>query len=101
MRRQFGRDQQFKIANEGEHPYFSEFQVTNPQSNNAYRVLIRGASPGDNFCTCGDFATNSLGTCKHIEFTLGWLENKRGGKKALEEGFQPAYSEVILHYGSV
>lgn len=100
LRRQFGRDQQFQIANDGEHPFFSEFQVTNPQSKNTYRVLIRGKSPGDNFCTCGDFATNTLGTCKHIEFTLGWLENKRGGKKALDEGFQPPYSEVILHYGS-
>ena len=100
LRRQFGRDQQFEIANQGEHPFFSEFQVANPQSKNAYRVLIRGKNPGDNFCTCGDFATNTLGTCKHIEFTLGWLENKRGGKKALEEGFQPPYSEVILHYGS-
>jgi superfamily II DNA or RNA helicase len=100
LRRQFGRAQQFQIANQGEHPVFSEFQVANPQSKNAYRVLIRGKNPGDNFCTCGDFATNTLGTCKHIEFTLGRLENKRGGKKALDDGFQPPYSEVILHYGS-
>lgn len=100
LRKQFGREQRFQIANQGEHPVFSEFQVTNPQSKSAYRVVIRGRQPGDNFCTCGDFATNTLGTCKHIEFTLGWLENKRGGKKALDEGFQPSYSEVILHYGS-
>ena len=98
LRRQFGRDQQFQIDNQGEHPFFSEFQVMNPQTKNAYRVLIRGKNPGDNFCTCGDFATNTLGTCKHIEFTLGWIENKRGGKKALDDGFQPSYSEVILHY---
>jgi superfamily II DNA or RNA helicase len=100
LRRQFGRDQAFQIVNRGEHPVFSEFEVANPQSNNAYRVLVRGKNPGDNFCTCGDFATNTLGTCKHIEFTLGWLETKRGGKKALDDGFQPRYSEVILHYGS-
>ena len=100
LRKQFGREQQFKIANKGEHPFFSEFEVANPQAKSAYRVVIRGRQPGDNFCTCGDFATNSLGTCKHIEFTLGWLENKRGGKKALDDGFQPPYSEVILHYGS-
>jgi superfamily II DNA or RNA helicase len=100
LRRQFGREQQFQIANKGEHPVFSEFEVANPQAKSAYRVVIRGRHPGDNFCTCGDFATNTLGTCKHIEFTLGWLENGRGGKKALDDGFQPPYSEVILHYGS-
>src|SRR5262249_15318176 len=49
---------------------------------------------------CPDFATNTLGTCKHIEFTLGALERKRGGTRALREGFQPPASEVYLHYGA-
>jgi superfamily II DNA or RNA helicase len=100
LRRQFGRDQNFKIVNVGDHPFFSEFEVTNPQSKNSYRVAIRGRLPGDNFCSCPDFATNALGTCKHIEFTLGYLERKRGGKTALRDGFQPAYSEVCLQYGA-
>src|SRR5262249_48910834 len=65
-----------------------------------YRVAIGGRQPGDNFCSCPDFATNALGTCKHIEFTLGHLERKRGGKTALRDGFQPAYSEVYLQYGA-
>ena len=86
LRRQFGRQQSFQIKNLGEHPIFSEFQVVNPQSRSSYRVLIRGKELGANFCSCGDFATNHLGTCKHIEFTLGKLEAKRGGKSALEEG---------------
>ena len=100
LRRQFGRDQQFDLVNVGDHPFFSEFEVTNPQSNNSYRVAIRGQQPGDNFCSCPDFATNALGTCKHIEFTLAYLERKRGGKTALHDGFQPAYSEVHLQYGA-
>ena len=100
LRRQFGRDQHFAIVNVGDHPFFSEFEVTNPQNNNSYRVSIRGRQPGDNFCSCPDFATNALGTCKHIEFTLGFLERKRGGKSALRDGFQPAHSEVYLQYGA-
>ncbi|HLJ95240.1 MAG TPA: DEAD/DEAH box helicase [Gemmataceae bacterium] len=100
LRRQFGRDQHFDIVNVGDHPYFSEFEVTNPQNNNSYRVAIRGRQPGDNFCSCPDFATNALGTCKHVEFTLGYLERKRGGRTALRDGFQPAYSEVYLQYGA-
>src|SRR5258706_7277647 len=70
LRRQFGREQKFKIENLGSDPVFSDFQVSNPQSKSSYRVAIRGAGLGDNFCACPDFATNTLGTCKHIEFAL-------------------------------
>jgi superfamily II DNA or RNA helicase len=99
LRRQFGREQPFLLKNLGDDRIFSEFEVTNPQSRSAYRVHVRGSRPGDNICTCPDFATNTLGTCKHIEFTLAALERKRGGAAALAAGFQPPYSEVYLHYG--
>jgi SNF2 family DNA or RNA helicase len=56
--------------------------------------------PGDNFCGCPDFATNHLGTCKHIEFTLAKLMRKREQRAALRAGFQPAYSEIVLKYGA-
>ena len=71
LRRQFGRAQSFKLKNVGEAAVFSDYEVTNPQNGNRYRVAIRGANPGENFCGCPDFATNDLGTCKHIEFVLG------------------------------
>jgi superfamily II DNA or RNA helicase len=100
LRRQFGREQAFVLKNVGTEPVFSEYQVTNPQTSGAYRVAIRGGSPGDNYCTCGDFTTNSLGTCKHIEFALGRLEGKRATRQALARGFEPPYSEVVLHYGA-
>lgn len=99
LRRQFGREQSFQLRNIGEHPVFSEFLVMNPQSKNTYRVAIRGTAPGENYCSCPDFATNALGTCKHVEFTLHRLERQKGGKKALAEGFQPPYSEVYVQYG--
>jgi superfamily II DNA or RNA helicase len=99
LRRQFGREQPFQLKNLGDEPIFSEFEVTNPQGRSAYRVHIRGSRPGDNHCSCPDFTTNTLGTCKHIEFTLAALERKRGGAAALKAGFQPTYSEVYLHYG--
>jgi superfamily II DNA or RNA helicase len=98
LRRQFGREQAFVLENLGREPIFSEFAVSNPQSGGRYRVAIRGAGLGVNFCSCPDFATNDLGTCKHIEFILGRLEAKRGGKAALKQGFHPPYSEIYLHY---
>ena len=99
LRRQFGRTQSFKMENVGAEPVFSEFKVTNPQSGGSYRVAIRGTQLGENFCACPDFASNDLGTCKHIEFVLGRLEKQRGGKKALAQGFHPPYSEIYLQYG--
>ncbi len=100
LRRQFAQKQDLRVTNIGAEPIFSEFRVANPQTHGQYRVAIRGERLGDNFCSCPDFAVNTLGTCKHIEFVLNKLRRKRGGRKAFKEGFQPAYSEVYLRYGA-
>ena len=102
LRRQFGREQGFGLQNLGDAkqaPVFSEFRVSNTDTGGHYRVVIRGPASGDNLCTCPDFATNDLGTCKHIEFTLAKLASRRAGKAALARGFSPPYSEVFLHQG--
>jgi len=96
LRRQFGREQAFGIENLTSEPFFSEFRVSNPVSKSSYRVAIRGLGPGGNFCSCPDYATSELGTCKHIEFTLARLEKKRGAKTAFARGYQPAFSELYL-----
>jgi len=100
LRRQFGREQQFQLENLGARKVFSEFRITNPATQSDYRVTIRGNQPGDNYCTCPDFVTNTLGTCKHIEFTLAKLETTSAARATLRAGFQPAYSEIVLKYGA-
>lgn len=96
LRRQFGREQTFGLENLTSEPFFSEFRVSNPASKSSYRVAIRGIGPSGNFCSCPDYATSELGTCKHIEFTLARLEKKRGAKAAFARGYQPAFSELYL-----
>jgi superfamily II DNA or RNA helicase len=96
LRRQFGREQAFGLENLGTDPFFSEFRVSNPVSKSSYRVAIRGPGPGGNFCSCPDYATSELGTCKHIEFTLSRLEKKRGARAAFARGYHPAFSELYL-----
>ena len=98
LRRQFGREQAFGTENLTGEPFFSEFRVSNPASKSSYRVAIRGIESGDNFCSCPDYATSELGTCKHIEFTLARLEKKRGSKAAFARGYRPAFSELYLRY---
>jgi superfamily II DNA or RNA helicase len=96
LRRQFGREQAFGLENLGSEPFFSEFRVSNPVSKSSYRVAVRGRGPGGNFCSCPDYATSELGTCKHLEFTIARLEKKRGAKTAFARGYQPAFSELYL-----
>ena len=98
LRRQFGREQPFLIENIGAERVFSEYALTNPQTHGRYRVAIRGAAPGQNYCSCPDFATNDLGTCKHVEFALQRIRARRGGAAALERVFAPPYSEVFVDY---
>lgn len=43
-----------------------DYVVTSKQSGRTYRVALRGLDVGDSYCTCPDFRTNHLGTCKHI-----------------------------------
>jgi len=100
LRKQFAGELRLKISNVGRETVFSEFAVTNPRTNGTYRVAIRGQELGENFCSCPDFAVNTLGTCKHIEGVLARLRRTRGGKAALAAGFRPAYSEVFLRYGA-
>jgi len=96
LRRQFGRGQAFALENLGDQPFFSEFRVGNPLSKAGYRLAIRGLDAGDNYCSCPDYASNELGTCKHIEFVLARLLKKRGAKTAFARGWRPAFSEIYL-----
>ncbi len=100
LRRQFGRAQNFRLKNVGKEAMFSEFDVTNPATKKTYRVAIRGSRLGENYCACPDFAVNTLGTCKHIEWTLAKLRRTRGAKQALANGFHPPYSEIYLRHGA-
>jgi superfamily II DNA or RNA helicase len=103
LRQQFGAEQAFTLspAVAGADPFFGDFTVANPQSKSRYRVAIRGLAPGENYCACPDFATNGLGTCKHVEFALATLQKKRGAKAAFARGWHPAYSSISLAYDGV
>jgi superfamily II DNA or RNA helicase len=97
LRRQVSRQEPLTLRNQGSDPVFSEFAVTNPRSERSYRVVIRGEAPGQNYCSCPDYAINTLGTCKHVEFVLGRLRRRHASR--LRRGWRPPYSEVFVHYG--
>lgn len=64
-----------------------------------YMVQIRSLSERLNHCTCPDFATNRLGTCKHVEAVLHRLR-KRAPKKFQDLARRgPPMSFVHLDWG--
>lgn len=108
LRRQFAEQQDFKIENIGNKEMYSDYQVYNPETGNSYKVAIRSnpkeikAGTNYNFCTCYDFKTSGLGTCKHIEAVIFKIGKNRKLKQAYNsQTYQPAYSSVYLKYSPV
>src|SRR5216684_1046320 len=67
-------------------------------SGRTYRVAVRGPGLFENYCSCPDFAVNTLGTCKHIEAMLLQLRRRKG--RALERTeYKRARASISLHYG--
>ncbi|MBF0492197.1 MAG: DEAD/DEAH box helicase family protein [Deltaproteobacteria bacterium] len=99
LRRQFGREQKFILKKDLQRPDDLDFLVTNPESKNTYRVALRSTVPGKNYCSCPDFSSNTLLTCKHIEFSLAKLERSRK-LSLLKNARVQAYSSVFVQYGN-
>jgi superfamily II DNA or RNA helicase len=98
IRRRRGLEGRFRIQNLGRNRVFSDFQVTNPATGGQYRVGIRGFEVGDNSCTCPDFRSNTLGTCKHIEAVLAALREETPERLHHHKAVVTR-PEVYLHYG--
>lgn len=78
---------------------FGDYEIKSP-SGRTYRVALRGSGLFESFCSCPDFAVNTLGTCKHIEALLIKLRRRRGA--ALDrDGFKRSRASLSLQYGEL
>ena len=73
---------------------WADYTVTSALSGKTYRVALRGEERGDSFCSCPDFRTNTLGTCKHILHVLHRVKRRfpaEARQKALSQprGLRP------------
>lgn len=48
-----------------------------------YEITIRDFATGNGYCSCPDFKTNKLGTCKHLIFAADYLNKNYKKAKAL------------------
>jgi superfamily II DNA or RNA helicase len=97
-RRERAREEIQKIVNKGSHPVFSQFEVKSV-SGRAYRVEIHSLDQLQNSCTCPDYKTNLIGTCKHIEGVLIYLEKEHGRKLKKLAAERPRGVQIYLHHG--
>ncbi len=98
LRQQVAEKENFEIKNTGDEPVYSDYSVSNAISKNTYKVALRSRDNSLNFCSCPDFKTNLLGTCKHIEAVRLHIAKKRGTKKLLNELPALPYSSLYVSY---
>jgi hypothetical protein len=55
---------------------WSDYEVESGVSGKRYRVALRGWERSESYCSCPDFKSNTLGTCKHLIFAIGAVKRK-------------------------
>ena len=104
LRKQIAGEETMAVAAVDEKNLPGEYEVKNPQTKQTYKVVYRGEESPWNYCSCLDFKTNHLCTCKHIEKVKLWIaeeQSVRGRRTALRPKVHkelPAYTSVYLSY---
>ncbi|MBY0528274.1 MAG: DEAD/DEAH box helicase family protein [Gemmataceae bacterium] len=96
-RQQRARDEKMTVKSADASQAWTDYTVTNRLSGKTYRVTLRGFEPGDSFCSCPDYRTNTLGTCKHLMKVAAFVKRKFPADR-LRRRFRPRELAVHLHY---
>ncbi|MDE3089279.1 MAG: SWIM zinc finger family protein, partial [Chloroflexota bacterium] len=96
-RQQRALEEIVRVTNRGSHPLFSPFDVVSV-SGRTYRVTIRSLDERRNTCTCPDYRTNLVGTCKHIEGVLVYLKREYADRLKILAAQKPTAAQIFLHY---
>ncbi|MEO7768841.1 MAG: DEAD/DEAH box helicase [Ferruginibacter sp.] len=98
LRQQIAEDENFSIQKISDGLVFGDYKVHSSKTSNTYKVALRSADNSHNFCSCPDFKTNQLGTCKHIEAVLLQINSKPALRKQLAIPYIPPYTSIYLDY---
>ena len=93
------RTERMRIALGGRATPWTDHVVTSGASGKSYRVALRGWQRGESYCSCPDFRTNTLGTCKHILFALEQVKRKFPAKMR-QKPYRRTHLSVHLAYGA-
>lgn len=93
LRQQAARDGIFAVREADRKRAPGEYVVRNPESHEEYKVVFRGEGSPWNYCSCMDFKTSLLGTCKHLEAVKLWTAEGHRVHTTV-----PPYTSVYLDY---
>lgn len=94
-----GKEESMVVRSSDNDRPWTDYVVTSKQSGRTYRVALRGLEDGEAFCTCPDFRTNHLGTCKHVIHVQSKIK-KRFNNKQLAKKYRRTRVSVAVNYGS-
>lgn len=78
---------------------WTDYVVTSELSGRTYRVALRGLSSGQSFCTCPDFRTNRMETCKHVLHVHAKVK-KRFSSAKINSPYRRKRTSLSLSYGN-
>lgn len=76
---------------------WTDYTITSASSGKTYRLALRGTKAGESSCSCPDFRTNTLGTCKHIIQSLTKLK-RRFSKATFSRPYSHKRITIYLSY---
>lgn len=76
-----------------------DYVVTSRRSGKSYRVALRGFEHGESYCSCPDFRTNHLRTCKHILHVQNKVK-KRFSAAKLRSPYRRKRLSLSVDYGA-
>lgn len=96
LRAEAARNSHFNIQHLDENRIWGDYMVSHDESS--YRIAFRGVQSERNYCSCLDFRTSGLGTCKHIEAVILQLRQEVPGYPWGDMVYTPSYSSVFVSY---
>ena len=97
-RRERARTERMKVKSADPIQPWTDYTVSSTISGKTYRVAVRGREGGESYCSCPDFRTNTLGTCKHILHVLAKLE-RRFSATQMKRPYRRRTISVHVQYG--
>lgn len=100
QRRKRASEERMRIESSNPETPWADYRIHNKQSGKTYRAALRSFEKGDAFCSCRDFKTNRLGTCKHLLKLEAYVTRKFSADQRAETYQQNEYA-VALEYGEI
>jgi superfamily II DNA or RNA helicase len=93
------KTERMKVRSANAETPWTDYTVTSLLSGKTYLVSLRGLEPGQSYCSCPDFRTNTLGMCKHV-MKVAAAARRKFKPGQLNRAYRWRRIEVLLRYGT-